>query len=235
LREFITRSPLRSNTGDGLGAHLFRDIVRFYSGDFPYEDLDERGRHWVDWHTSNGYPPGPWFEGGLVWENIGGPEMNTFQANAAKDAKDATAARIFAAGGIELSYQAGPVKARHEIFRRFLTLRPDGFPGVLLDPSTVELQAALGGQFTFAKETIGNPIPDRPRKDGHYDNLIDALTYAVCALCPSVDMPLPRKADVGQYLPPSTQHGQEESVGWYGTGVAMGEDVRPWAGSPNVQ
>jgi hypothetical protein len=47
-------------------------------------------------------------------------------------------------------------------------------------------------------------------------------------------MPLPRKADVGQYLPPSSQHGQEESVGWYGTGVAVGEDVRPWAGSPNV-
>lgn len=232
LREFITRSPLRSNVGDGLATHFFRDIVRFYSGDLPFSELDDRGKYWVDWQTENGYPEGPWFGEGIPWENFTGPETNTFQANAAKDPRDATSARIFATAGIELTYQAGPVKARHEIFRRFLEIRSDGYPGVLIDPSCHEILAALGGAFTFAKETAANQVPDRPRKDGHYDNLMDALTYAVCAICPSVHMPLPRKADVGQYLPPSTSLGQEESIGWYGTEARRVEEGRPWVVAP---
>lgn len=227
LREFI---PQNKSAADGLGTHHFRDTVLFLSGEIPYEQLSERAQYWVDWYAENGYPEGPWFEPSILWENFAGPECMRTEANAARDPRDATAAAIFESGGIPLTYQAGQVKARHEIFRRFLGLRPDGFPGVLFDPSCQELLRAMGGAFTFAKETAGNPVPDRPRKDGHYDNIIDALTYAVCALVPSDSMPLARRAPTGEYAPKAM--GSEESVGWYETTGKINPESRPLVVAP---
>ena len=229
LREFITQ---RTGGFDILGTHGFRDLVLYLSGELPIDALDDRARYWADWYGANNYPETPWFSPGLQWQNFSGPECMTMQANAAKDPRDATAAAVFAAGGIELVYQAGRVKARHEIFRRFLRLRDDGLPGVLFDPACKEIIRAMSGAFTFAKETAGNPVPDRPRKDGHYDNLIDAMTYAVCALVPSDTMPLPRHAPIGQFLPRATAP-DPTSLDLYELQPRFDPDARPWIEGPS--
>lgn len=183
-----------------LGTHHFRDAVAYLSGDFQGE-LEPLPRQAVDQYAFQTGLEAPWFAPGLTWESISGPESGNTQANAARDPRDATAARILAAAGIWLIQQAGPVKARHEVLRRFLHVRPDGFPGLLIDPSCETLLQALNGGLTYAKETASNPLPDRPRKDGRFDDVIDALTYAVCALVPAADRPLARPAAVGQWLP----------------------------------
>lgn len=231
LREFI---PQNKSAADGMGTHSFRDLVKYLSGDLDRSALDDRAAHWVDWYEANDYPKTPWFEPGLTWHNFSGPECMTTQANAAKDPKDATSAAIFASGGIELVYQSGRTKARHELFRRFLKPRQDGSVGVQFDPSCKEVIRAMSGAFTFAKETAGNPVPDRPRKDGHYDNLIDAMTYAVCALVPTDTMPLPRHAPVGQFLPVAKDQSGEQSLGLYELQMRPEPDRRPWIEAPNA-
>lgn len=188
---------------NGLGTHHFRDAVMYLSGDLDAESLEDLPRSWVDQFSFRFKTPAPWFERGLPWENVSGHEALNTQANAAKDPRDATAASIFATGGIVLVTQGGPVKARHEVLRRLLHIRPDGYPGILIDPSCETTIAALNGGLTYRKQTQANPLPDMPRKDGVHDDLIDALTYAICALVPSADRPLPRPTGMGMFLPKS--------------------------------
>jgi len=219
LREFMPH---------GLYTHAFRDCVMYLSGDLEWESLDPQAQAWIEVYRQRGCPDAPWFEAGLKWENFSGPEATYTQSNAARDPRDATSAAIFATGGILLLTQAGPVKARHEVLRRLLPFRGDGYPGVLFDEAGCpELLQAMNGALSFPAPTARNPIPDRPRKDGHFDNIVDAFTYALSALVPSVDRPLPRPTPVGQFLPRPLGDEHQDALGWYENRPSLREDERP--------
>jgi hypothetical protein len=151
-------------------------------------------------------PEPPWFEPGTQFVDLSGPEVNNTQSISARDPEEATLRQVWAAGGIEFSIQSGPVKARTVVLRRLLSLRPDGYPGILISPACVDVLAMLDGGLTFRKATTLNPMPSEPRKDGRHDNTHDALTYALVGTVPAEGMP--------GVTPGMQAEPEEQSIGW---------------------
>lgn len=181
LREFSPR---------GISAHHFRDVSRFLSGSLEWEQLDGPSREWVEMLAGlPGVPQPPWFPPGTQFVDLSGPEVNSTQSISARDPEEATLRQVWAAGGIEFSIQAGPVKARTVVLRRLLSVRRDGYPGILISPVCIDVLAMLDGGLTFKKATTLNPMPSEPRKDGRHDNTHDALTYALVGVVPAQGMP----------------------------------------------
>lgn len=199
LREFAPR---------GIGAHHFRDVCRYLSGELTWEMLDGPGREWVEMLRGlPGIPAPPWFAPGTKYVDLSGPEVNNVQSISAKDPEEATLRLVWAAGGIEFAIQAGPVKARTTVLRRLLHVRADGHPGILISPACVDVLAMLDGGLTFEKATRLNPLPSKPRKDGRHDNTHDALTYALVGIVPADGVP---GVTPGMAPWPTT----EENIGW---------------------
>ena len=181
---------LREFSPKGISAHHFRDVSRYLSGQIPHDELDGVGREWADMLADlPGVPKPPWFRPETAFVDLSGPEVNSVQSISAKDPEEATLRSVWAAGGIEFSIQAGPVKARTVVLRRLLALRRDGWPGILVAPCCIDVLAMLDGGLTFRKATRLNPMPDGPRKDGRHDNTHDALTYALVGMVPAIGVP----------------------------------------------
>jgi hypothetical protein len=180
---------LREFTPRGISAHHFRDVARYLSGQYPYEDLDSIGREWVatysDWP---GVPKPPWFAPGTQFVDLSGPEVNAVQSIASKDPEEACVRDVWAAGGIEMAIQAGRVKARALVLRRLLFPRLDGWPGIVISPACMDVLAMLEG-LAYRKPTRLNPLSDEPHKDGRHDNVHDALTYALVGSVPAEGQP----------------------------------------------
>lgn len=198
LREFAPR---------GISAHHFRDVCRYLSGQLDRDALDAGSLEWVVMLDGlPGVPKSPWFPPGTQFVDLSGPEVNAVQSISARDPEAATLRQVWAAGGIEFSVQTGPVKARTVVLRRLLHVRPDGWPGILISPVCVEVQAMLDGGLTFRKATSLNPMPSEPRKDGRHDNTHDALTYALVGIVPAAGVP--------GVTPGMEPWPDEESIGW---------------------
>jgi len=198
LREFVPKQ---------IATEHFADAVLYLSGQRPYEGLPPIAKEWVDAYAQTaGMPAPPWFAPGTVFLDYSGPEANRTEAIAARDPAEANTSRVFAAKGILLGTQAGPIRARTDVLRRLLALRSDGWPGLLVDPACPEVLAMLDGGLAYKRPSRNNPKPDHPQKDGHFDNVNDALTYGLAAVVPSVEravpiMPLPAAAN-GQLMDP---------------------------------
>lgn len=214
LREFMPHD---------CGTHDFRDVVKYLSGQMSYADLSGDAMYWADEVGARDWnPEPPWF-GEYVGEcKAGGVEpfvdfagkFEAFrrQAAAMNNPEETTDADVMAAGGIHLVEWGGPVKARAKVMRRLLKIRPDGYPGVFFDPACEELIQAFEGALTFHKPTEEEPIPDRPRKDGHFDNIHDAGTYGPAHEVPAEDVkpaPPPKRVT----WDPTTRARVEEDIG----------------------
>lgn len=178
-----------------LGTHDFRDAVRHFSNELEYEKLSDRAKRWVDSYASrpsNAHCPPPWFPLGTRYINLAGKEALQQQSNAAEP-EDAVAKDIFAAGGIDLVIVNPRVEGRHRIMRRLMSLRPDGFPGIWLDPQCEELILCLDGGCSYATAGRDGVIKEAMKDDGHLINLADAAGYGVAAVVP-VDSPDKPKA-----------------------------------------
>jgi len=188
LREFMARD---------CGTHDFRDVVLYLSGEKPYEELTGDALYWADEVGSREWnPPPPWFGQDQHFVNFAGNEAFRRQAAAMKNPQETTDADILAVGGIHLVEWNGPVQARSKIMRRLLKIRMDRLPGALFDPACEELIRTMMGGLTFHKATAEDPIQDKPRKDGHFDNLHDGATYGPAHEVPAADqepMPLPKR------------------------------------------
>jgi hypothetical protein len=181
LREFAPR---------GISAHHFRDVCRYLSGQLEMTGLDGAAGEWVEMlRDLPGVPTPPWFAPGTAFVDLSGPEVNAVQSISSRDPEEATLRQVWAAGGVEFSVQAGPVKARTTVLRRLLHLRADGRPGILISPACIGVLAMLDGGLTFRKATTLNPQPSEPRKDGTHDNVHDGLTYALVGVVPAEGVP----------------------------------------------
>jgi hypothetical protein len=198
-RVFVLREwhPKTDRGAQGIAAHHFRDVCRWLSGEIPYDLLlDQTSRDWADLHIelagSGAGPKVPWFPRGVEFNDFSGHEANTPQSISAKDPRDATLADVWRSGGIDLSTQYGKVKARCDVLRRLLFPRADGWPGIVVSKWCPGVLAMLMGGLVFKRHTPLRPRPEDPKKDGYYDDINDALTYAIVAVVP----PSPPRRDV---------------------------------------
>jgi hypothetical protein len=155
-----------------LGTHYFRDAVRYLSGQIELGDLAYEAR-----------PPGTHFV------DITGKEALQRQSNAVLP-EEKTALDIFGSVGMFFIWVNPRVEARGRMMRRFLKLRADGYPGLLIDPQMGESIEGFSGGWSYAQPTKEQMVSDRVRDDGHLINLFDAWGYGVSAIAP-VDEPAP--------------------------------------------
>lgn len=178
LREFMPHD---------LQTHEFRDAVRYLSGQLAYEALPDRARRWVDFYAarpSGSHCPPPWFPMGTPFIDIGGGNEVNNRGASAERPDEASFVDIFRKGGIEVLYVNPKVKSRNRLVDRMLMIGKDGFPRTFLDPQMEETITGFEGAFSYPQETASNPIPDEPKNDGHYINLLDAWGYGVSAVVP---------------------------------------------------
>lgn len=202
LREW---HPKTDRGAQGIAAHHFRDVCRWLSGEIGYDELeDQTSREWADLHIELGgagvAPKPPWFPKGVEFLDFSGVEANAPQSISAKDPRDATLAGVWSQGGIQLSTQYGKVKARCDVLRRLLFPRADGWPGLVISQWCPGVLAMLMGGLVYKRSTPLRPRPEDPKKDGYYDDINDALTYAVVAVVPA--------------SPPRREVVEEEYIAW---------------------
>jgi hypothetical protein len=179
LREFMPHE---------LGTHDFRDAVLYLSGQLDFGALNERAQFWIRNYEERDSGVGtPWFPMGTDYFDIGGPEAYRTEASAIRATEESNAAQVLANGGIIINMVDPPVKSRCDVIRRLLSVRPDGWPGIVFDPQCEELLQAFGGALAFETATKLKPIPVAPKKDGHFENLHDALGYGVVGVVPLDD------------------------------------------------
>lgn len=212
LREFYPRM---------LAAHPFRDAVLYLSGQAELASVHEQAIGWIDaYANTTDMPKPPWFAPGTAFESLSGPEANRVESIAARDPEEATAARVFAARDLTLSIQAGPVRARSEVLRRLLTLRSDGFPGILIDPACPATIAMLDGGLVYPPDRGQRIGGENPRKDGINDNVHDALTYGLVGVVPSVSPTSGWEGSAGQdrtVAAANRRESQAQAISYYAT------------------
>jgi hypothetical protein len=169
-----------------IGTHDFRDAVKYLSNQLNRSQLTPEAERWVDEYaarSSGAHCPPPWFPLGTKFLDIGGKEALQQQSNAPKP-EDAVASDIFAAGGLNLIIVTPRILGRNHIIDRMLSVKPDGFPGILIDPQMEESIAGFEGAWCYPEPTKAIPVPTKPKDDGHYINLLDAWGYGVAAVVP---------------------------------------------------
>ena len=169
-----------------IGTHDFRDAVKFLSGQLALDALKPNALRWVEEYAARptgGHCRPPWFLPNTHFMDIGGKEALQGQSNAS-DEGDVVARDIFAAGGINLIIVTPRVVGRNRIIDRLLQMKEDGWPGILIDPQCEECIAGFEGAWCYPMPTKAVPIPVKPRKDGHFENLLDALGYGVAGVVP---------------------------------------------------
>jgi len=199
LREF---APGGYGKNANISAHHFRDICRWASGQLVLDQLYGIGHEWAELLLRLDGPKPPWFPPYTVFEDFSGAEVHNRQSIAARDPVEATLLGVWEAGGITISPQIGPVKAREVVMRRLLPIRPDGYPGILVAGCCTEVLAMLDGGLVYKQPTRLNPRPTNPKKDGRFDNVMDAIGYALVAVV-STDPPVafvPGQEDIGWTL-----------------------------------
>lgn len=175
-----------------LGAHDFADAIKYLSGEIPIDQLAPKARAWVEAYAARptgSHCPPPWFPLGTRFINIAGKEANQTQANVPEDAWAVTR-DLFAHKGIELLIVSPGVFDRNQKVRRFLRVRDDGRPGLIIDPQCEEMIEGFSGAFSYPAPTAAVPVPVKPKDDGHFINLLDAFGYGVFAVSPT-DTPEP--------------------------------------------
>ena len=185
LREWMP--SLGSGGFESGSQHTFRDVVLYLSGELPYERLSREPLGVLEHMAGDPeWPEMPFFIHPptrpikmVYWV---GHEAQIQSQVAMADSEQRSAAQIWAAAGVILPEHVVPVQARELAIRKLLGVRPDGWPGLLFGRHCPILFRAFNGGLVFAKASAINPMPDRAHKDGYYDNIHDALGYAVVAM-----------------------------------------------------
>lgn len=194
---------IREVQGLDMDTHTFRDLVKYLSGQAPLSSLETRPQalRWVMDHKDDPkYPEIPFFDWGgddglahpLPFLDFCGPEALQARAEVAHEDSARTALEILWAGGIEVYHFYTRVAARDEVFRRLMMLKPDGHPGLFMDPSCKFLIRGFSGGIVFAAPTKAQPVTDEPQKDKTYSHTHEALGYAAVNCAPAVEKVIQR-------------------------------------------
>jgi hypothetical protein len=215
---------------EDIDTYTFADLVKFLSGQLEFETLDPLVMGWVHRIASErGLPKPPWFPRGAIptqFVDVAGPECFINTANAPGTQAERSAFEILASKGIMLIAPGVAVSDRELVIRKLLKVTPqkDGIlsPSILIDPACPLVIAALEGGMVYASPTKANPLPNEPKKDGHYENIHDALGYPLVQMVPLVEEEEPEGYVYpdelgGRLAVPAAQYQreQEEHVGWY--------------------
>lgn len=169
-----------------VDTYTLGDLVRCFSGQLPISDLRPSAAAVYPILISEGYPPAPWFPAGAQFIDIAGPEIESRTANAKPD-DPRTTRDILAAQGIFFEAPRVLIVDRVKVVRKLLHLDPRGRPGILIsdDRTCDPIHDMFNGGLSYPKGTLENPTPVKPRKDGWFDDIHDALTYPLAELIPA--------------------------------------------------
>lgn len=188
---------LRSVTPSYMGIHHFRDLVLYLSGQLPFSALEIPAQNWVaKIEEDPTQPKTPWFQGTvsrpLQFVDYGGYEARQDSDMVREESAALSRKAVLAEAGIYLS-EMWAATNRDTLMRKLMGVRPDGWPGVLIDPANPCLIQGLGGGLVFKKPTAEDPMPIVYMKDGIHDNVYEALLYGVVGVVDLVEhkSPLP--------------------------------------------
>jgi hypothetical protein len=186
-----------------------RDLGKYLCGQIGLEaiGLDAVAMEWLEYiEGQDVMPTPPWFAPGTEFIDYSGHEAVISRAEVAQDSAERNTAEIFEAGGIYLQPYYSTVKARETAMRDLLSVREDGWPGLIIDPSNWQLLEGMRGGISYPKASKAIPLPKKPKKDGYYDNIHDALGYvAVNVVKEEIGVePAPSLMDGYRYQRPAT-------------------------------
>jgi hypothetical protein len=211
---------LRELLGVDIDTYQFRDLVRYLSGQVSLESIKHHTRAMqmieeLRSRPGHGYPPMPWFEGAHTFYDFAGHEGRMGPRGLVRSGEAKAADEILALGGINLYSNYVLHSQRTEVINGLSRLREDGHPGLLIDPSCIDLWDGLVGQIVYAKPTPSKPDPNEPAEDNTYSHLYDAFGYALVSMAQLSDadvlrgtlgpdgqivLPIPEDSQVLSYL-----------------------------------
>lgn len=204
-----------------IQCHEFRDGIKYLCGLMAWEEIPERSQWWIEEYmrrSSGFHCPPPWFPPDTEFIFIGGKEALQ-GSDAAVNSAESTRQQIFAAGGITLHIVNTKVETRNDVVGRMLMMAPDGWPRTFLDPQMNETIVGFDGAFSHPKSTKAVGLPEKPKNDNHYINLLDAWGYAAVAICPKDTPDKPGEARVigveADGRTPIMSRPDREEIGWY--------------------
>lgn len=164
-----------------------RDLTRYLSGQAPLSVLNGEdraiAREWLAWYEGEeeaALYPHPWFLPETCdFMDYGGSE-SSFSSDFVETRDEAQSRyEVLAERGIHCM-KIGAHKDRDTVMRELLEVKPDGWGGIIIDPEANKLLInALSGGLVAAKPTEKEPQPEGHHKDGRFDNVYEALTYAI--------------------------------------------------------
>jgi hypothetical protein len=190
LREFMPRD---------IDSHSMGMLVLYLSGQLMEETFHAEApplaRRWLSYlQKEPKYPPPPWFDHQVIppeFQDFAGPEATQIKNSVTSEDEARTWAEVYGAMGINLQVRMVRHKARELVVRSLMRPRPDGYFGLVVDPSCSIFLAGLNGGIAYKQPTVADPHPDDCVKDGFYEHLHDALGYGVVQVCPPVQMVKP--------------------------------------------
>lgn len=188
-RLWLIREMMPSN----IDTYSFCALVQFLSGELDEEELKPypKALTWLQWvreraeQPKSKVPPPPWFGLGTRFMDFAGPEALKVSPTVAAEKAERTEAEVLASRGVILKLQSSSLESRETKVRKLLLQRPDGYPGLLIDPACELIMAGMGGGISYPDATKANPSPKKPKKDGYFEHLHDCLGYTVIQLTPA--------------------------------------------------
>jgi hypothetical protein len=187
--------------GDHVGAHDFRDITMFLSGELTFNSLNLVCQQQIgaidDVCKSKGWPRPPWFPGlanrrnefrPFLYEDWSSYEAVKTYASAPTDSAEKTDAQILAARGIDLQMFDAKPYDMGKVLIYLLRDQDDGLPGILISEHCPLLIEAFSGALQYRKPTATDPKPGEWAKNGVHDNVIEALGHVAVNLVDIQDL-----------------------------------------------
>lgn len=167
------------------------NVVRFASGQIDESALDSHEKERIaQMRMDPSIPPMPWFPPGTLFMDYAGPECFRKTADISADAEETNSFEILAAKGIHLIAPRVSPHWRISLIRNLLLGEAkDGGPMIVIDISCRFVIGLFLGLLSYPKATMLRPHPNKPRKDGTYDDVHDSLGYVLINVKPLIETP----------------------------------------------
>jgi hypothetical protein len=196
----VLREVLPSN----IDPYSWCKLVMYLSGEIAKDTLEQypRALSWAlriegedptKWRDKEyTYPKPPWFPEGTRFVDYAGPECYTPSTVLEKEHEFRNDYEILASNGIHLGVLYTRVAARCAVLRKlFLPISSGGPRRFKISPHCRDTAAGLAGGISYKKESLHDPEPNEPQKDGWYEHLHDALGYLAVNLVSVVEESAP--------------------------------------------
>lgn len=192
---------IREWLGDHISAYDARDVTSYLSGQIDKRKLRRGGIEEVERINAMGGKPwptakSPWFAPHrhrfLDWASW---EATKTSSTSETHSREKSEAHIYEAGGVSLQMFWADPAAMGQLLRLLLMDQPDGLPGLLVSRHCGLILEALQGGLEYKKPTADNPHPEVWKKDGVYDNVIEAMMHAASNLISLNDLANNTEAD----------------------------------------